>query len=146
MRLQLDRSFISRLESIGEIRKGGRVAAIGFPLANTEELSAVCERFGLDFILLLNNRERWEMVQGKQALEFFNRVLELVARLRDFDTLIMITSDKWFNLAGVLLDMQIIHLDLGPTPIDEDRAVNPDRLESLLGQVISDQAKGAPSK
>jgi transcriptional regulator with XRE-family HTH domain len=135
-RLQLDRSFLSRLESIGEIRKGSRVAVIGFPLANAAELSAVCSEYGLDFFLILNNLERWNMVQDKQALDFFNTMFELVTRLRQFDTLIMITSDKWFNLAEALLDLQIMHLDLGPTPIDDDRTVDPEYLRDTLKQVM----------
>jgi transcriptional regulator with XRE-family HTH domain len=135
-RLQLDRSFLSRLESIGEIRKGSRVAVIGFPLANAAELSAVCRAYGLDFFLLLNNLDRWEMVQDKQALDFFNTIFELVTRLRQFDTLIMITSDKWYNLAEALLDLQIMHIDLGPTPIDNDRTVDPEHLRDTLKQVL----------
>jgi len=135
-RLQLDRSFLSRLESIGEIRKGSRVAVIGFPLANAAELSAVCSAYGLDFFLLLNNLDRWKMVQDKQALDFFNTIFELVTRLRQFDTLIMITSDKWYNLAEALLDLQIMHIDLGPTPIDDDRTVDPEHLRDTLKQVL----------
>ena len=80
-KLQLDRSFVSRLESVGEIRRGNRVAVIGFPLLNTAELIAICRAYGLDFYLLLNNQERWDLVRDKQALDFFNSMLELVARL-----------------------------------------------------------------
>jgi transcriptional regulator with XRE-family HTH domain len=140
-RLQLDRSFLSRLESIGEIRKGNRVAVIGFPLANTAELSAICSAYDIDFYLLLNNRERWDMVRDEQALDFFNRILELVARLREFDTLIMITSEKWFHLAEVLLGGQIINLNLGPSPIEEDRNFEPERLEKTLKQVMTRQRR-----
>ncbi len=135
-RLQLDRSFLSRLESIGEIRKGSRVAVIGFPLSNAAELSAVCSEHGFDFFLLLSNLERWNMVQDKQALDFFNTIFELVTRLRQFDTLIMITSDKWHNLAEALLDLQIIHLDLGPTPIENDRTIDPEHLRDTLKQIL----------
>ncbi len=138
-RLNLDRSFISRLESIGEIRKGNRVAVIGFPLANTAEIAEICRSYGLDFYLLLNNQERWDMVRDKKALDFFNRMLELLARLREFDTLIMITSEKWQHLAEALLNIQIIFLSLGPTPIEEDRPVDPGRFEDTLKQVLKRQ-------
>ncbi len=141
-RLNLDRSFISRLESIGEIRKGNRVAVIGFPLANTAEIAEICRSYGLDFYLLLNNQERWDMVRDKKALDFFNRMLELLARLREFDTLIMITSEKWQHLAEALLNIQIIFLSLGPTPIEEDRPVDPGRFEDTLKQVLKRLAKG----
>ena len=138
VRLHLDRSFISRLESIGEIRKGRRIAVIGFPLANSGELSEICREFGLDFYLLLNDRERWELVQDKQALDFFNRMLDIVTRLREYDTLIMITSEKWFHLAEALLNLQIIFISLGPTPISEDHIIEPQLLKDKIRQVLQD--------
>ena len=138
-RLNLDRSLISRIESIGEIRKGSRVAVIGFPLSNKEEIASICSEKGLDLYLLLNNSERWDMVRDKQALDFFNDIFELVARLRQFDTLIMITSEKWHHLAEALLNIQVVHLTLGQTPIEEDRRVDPEQFRETLGQVLSRQ-------
>jgi transcriptional regulator with XRE-family HTH domain len=136
-RLQLDRSFVSRLESVGEIRKGNRVAVIGFPLANRDTIADICRAAGLDFYLLMTNEERWDMVRDKQALDFFNRVLELVKRLREFDTLIMITSDKWRQLAEALLDIQIVYINLGSTPIQEDREINLDLFNQTLDMVLN---------
>ncbi len=144
-RLHLDRSFVSRLEAIGEIRKGNRVAVIGFPLENTEQLSDLCRSYGLDFYFLLNNRDRWEMVRDQQALDFFNRMLELVARLREFDTLIMISSERWYQLAEALLDIQIIFINLGPTPIREDRFLDPQQLKKTLDLVTQKHKKGEQS-
>lgn len=138
-RLKLDRSFVSRLEAIGEIRKGRRVAVIGFPLANAAELITICKAYGLDYYLLLNNQERWNMVRDKQALDFFNSMLELVTRLRGFDTLIMITSEKWYQLAEALFDQQIIFIKLGPTPIEEDCILESSILEETLEQVLHRQ-------
>ncbi len=138
-RLKLDRSFLSRVESIGEVRKGRRVALIGFPLANRDALAEICRNRDLEFYLLLSNSERWELVQGLQALDFFNKMLDLVTKLREFDTLIMITSEKWLHLAEALLDVQIIHIDLGPTPISEDCTVEETELDSILEQVLSDK-------
>ncbi len=136
-KLHLDRSFISRLEAIGEIRKGNRVAVIGFPLSNNDQLAEICREYGLDFYLLLNNEQRWELVQNKQALDFFNTALDLVTRLREFDTLIMITSEKWYRLAEALLDLQIIQIDLGATPIESDRTIDPLLLRNTIEQVFS---------
>ncbi|HAI51924.1 MAG TPA: transcriptional regulator, partial [Firmicutes bacterium] len=47
-RVGCDRSFISRLESLAEVRKGGSLAVIGFPLSNTGELKALCRELGVD--------------------------------------------------------------------------------------------------
>jgi transcriptional regulator with XRE-family HTH domain len=140
-RLCLDRSFISRLESAGEIRKGKRVAAVGFPIENAAELTLICRALGLDYFMILNNRERWELVSGKQALDFFNQMLEIVARLRGFDTLVLLTSERWYNLAEALLDLQIVYISLGTTPVEEDRPVDPEQFRRVLTQVI-DNGKG----
>jgi len=37
-RVGIDRTVISKLETLGEVRKGGRVALVGFPIENREEL------------------------------------------------------------------------------------------------------------
>lgn len=137
VRLNLDRSFVSRLEAAGEIRRGSRVAVVGFPLANVEELSELCCSYGLDYYLLMTNRERWGMVRDQKALDFIDRVFEMIARLRDFDTLIMISSEKWYRLAEVLLDLQVLFINLGPTPIQEDCYVEPGLLDKILAGVIA---------
>ncbi len=144
-RLNLDRSFVSRIEAVGEIRKGNKVAVIGFPLSNTAELADLCRLYGLDYFLLLDNRQRWDMVKDKQALDFFNHIFEMIANLRKFDTLVMISSEKWYHLAEALLDIQIIYIDLGPTPIQEDRYLNPEQLQQTLDNVLEYKGKGEPS-
>ena len=50
-RVGCDRTFISRLESLAEIRKGGSLAVIGFPLGNTEELEHLCQELGVEYTL-----------------------------------------------------------------------------------------------
>lgn len=138
-RLHIDRSLVSRIETIGEIRKGSRVAVIGFPLANADQLSDICRDYGLDFFLLLDNEKRWDLVRDQQALDFFNRMFEMIARLREFDTLIMISSEKWHHLAEALLDIQIIYINLGATPIQEDCFIDPKYFKKVLDLVIETQ-------
>ncbi|NLA26346.1 MAG: helix-turn-helix transcriptional regulator [Firmicutes bacterium] len=140
-RLSLDRSFISRLETIGEVRKGKRLAAIGFPVENKEELGSACQDLGVEFFWFMNNRERWELVGNRQALDFFNEVLELIARLRDYEVLVLATSKKWYQLAEALLDCQIIYIDLGPTPVREDRRVGLNRFRNLIVQVLKESGR-----
>ena len=142
-RLSLDRSFVSRLEAAGEIRKGERVAAIGFPVANKEEILDICHEMGLDFSLILTDAERWALAGDKKALEFFNQMMDLLARLRSFDTLVLITSEKWYRLAEALLDMQIIFISLGPTPVNENCRVDPGLFRGTLEQILDAHKKGA---
>jgi len=50
--LGVDRSFVSRLETLGEIRKGSKIALIGFPVGNKDELKQVADEFGVDYCYL----------------------------------------------------------------------------------------------
>lgn len=141
-RLSLDRSFISRLEAAGEIRKGRRVAVIGFPVLNKEDLLEVCRDLGLDFVFILTDRERWDLVGSQNAMDFFNRIMEIISLLRDFDTLVLLSSDRWYRLAEALLDLQIVFFNLGETPVREDCTVDPARFRETLLAILHPQLKG----
>ncbi len=135
-RLSLDRSFVSRLEAIGEVRKGKRVAVIGFPIENKQELIHICRERGLDFTFLLSNQERWSLVGRQKALDFFNQAMEIISRLKEYDTLILITSERWYRLAEALLDLQIIFVNLGPTPVEKNCRVDPALFERTLRDIV----------
>ena len=57
--LGLDRSFISRLEAVGEVRKGTKIALIGFPLSNCDEIAQIAKELGIDYVWLMDDRQRW---------------------------------------------------------------------------------------
>src|SRR6056297_1308705 len=61
--LNLERSFISRLESIGEVRKGNKIALVGFPIENKEEIINLAKEYGLEYILIMTEKERWNFIQ-----------------------------------------------------------------------------------
>lgn len=135
-RLSLDRSFVSRLEAIGELRKGKKVAVIGFPIKNKEQLLEICREKGLDYTFILSDAERWALAGEHKALDFFNRIMDIVACLRDFDTLVLATSEKWHRLAEALFDLQIIYLSLGPTPLPGDCTVDPVHFRATLENIL----------
>ncbi|HEX6971418.1 MAG TPA: transcriptional regulator [Limnochordia bacterium] len=131
--LGIDRAFISHLERLGEVKKGGRVAVIGFPVANTEELRAVAQARGVEWILLMNNRERWGFVADKSGAELFNGVMEIISELQGYDAVVFIGSDMRIRLAKSVLGADaVIGWELGPSPITEDRYVDPEALDRLL--------------
>lgn len=137
-RLGLDRTFISRLETLGEVRKGKRLAVIGFPLLNHDEISRIAASRGVEFAWLMSEKERWELVQGQSALDFFDYIMEKIAALRRFDLVVFIGSKKWQKIAEALLDCQVIFLELGSSPITEDCTLDPHRFAQILEQVIGD--------
>jgi len=131
----IDRAFVSHLERLGEVRRGRRIALIGFPVKNKDELAALAREEGVDFVLLLNNAERWSYVEGVSGAELFNRVMEIIARIRECDQIVFLGSDmriRWME--SVLGTDRVIGIELGPSPITEDRYVPPERVRDVLAQ------------
>lgn len=131
--MNVDRAFVSRLESLGEVRKGRQLAVIGFPLGNKDELEQVAHEAGVDFTLLLDNVERWDFIEEVSGAELFQRVLGIIARLRECDTVVFLGSDmriQWIE--AVLGPERVVSVDLGPSPIAHDCYVAPERLREIL--------------
>ncbi|MFW6287759.1 MAG: helix-turn-helix domain-containing protein [bacterium] len=128
----VERSFISRLESIGEIRKGKKIALLGFPIKNKEEIIKLGEKYGLDYILLMTEKERWSFIQNKSGLELFNQLIEMIVKLKEFDLIIFLGSDMRLDLIEKLIDGNIIGVELGESPIQEDQYVEVGKIEDII--------------
>lgn len=131
----VQRSFVSFLETLGEVRRGPRVALVAFPVANCEEVTAVAERHAVDFVLVLSQAER-EGIEHGDASQIFNQLLETIAVLRDFDTLVLAASDKRIKTIEKILGKEVVALSLGPSPLREDVTLDIDALESVLSGVM----------
>ncbi|MCL5676491.1 MAG: transcriptional regulator [Firmicutes bacterium] len=134
-RLRLDRTLISRLESIGELRKGATIAVVGFPILNKDEIRHVAEEEGADYVFLLNEGERRAFLEKRDGLKVFNEVMELVAHVRQYDVVILLVSDKRMGIIGALLDREVVPFEIGKSPIEEDKYVDPDQLRALIAGV-----------
>lgn len=131
----LDRTVISRLETFGEVRKGGRIALIGFPIKNCGELETMARQEGVDYCLLLSEKERWDFVESKTGVELFNKIMEIVGILRAYDIVIIIGSNVRIKLMETLLDKSVIGVQIGESPIADDRIVNVEDIRSIIRQL-----------
>lgn len=131
-KIGVDRTFISRLEAIAEVRKGGLIGIIGFPLGNKSELEAVCEKFGVDYTMIMTDKERWDFIQSTSGLKLINAIMDIIAKLRDFDIVIMIGSDMRIRLAEALLGDTVIGVEIGQSPIEKDVYFNTQNLIDLM--------------
>lgn len=136
-KLQIDRTFISRLESIGNVRRGGRIGLVAFPVQNKEELLKLADRYGIETRLILTNQERWQLVAKKNGLDFLNQMMEIIAQFRQCDTVLVFCSKKWNRLAAALLDSEVFATEIGSSPIAEDIYINPAKIESILTSFVS---------
>ncbi|BDG62095.1 helix-turn-helix domain-containing protein [Caldinitratiruptor microaerophilus] len=134
-RLDLDRTFISRLEALGEVHKGRRIAVVGFPLANKDELEAVCEEEGVEFTLLMTEAERQEFVRRQSGAELVNTVMELAARAREFDTVVVLGSDYRGSVIEALVGKDCILVEIGKSPLVADVYYDPAQLRALLRDI-----------
>lgn len=131
-KLKVDRTFVSRLEKIGEVRKGKKIAVIGFPVLNKEEVLEICREESVDFTLIMSEEERWNFLQKQSGLELFNELMEIISQVRNHDTVILLTSDKRAKLVGDLLQGEVLQMTLGQSPLAENRYVGPEDLRNLI--------------
>lgn len=134
-RLQVDRTFISRLEGIGELRKGQSVACLGFPVLNKDEIAEVLEKEGVDFIFLMTEKERLDFVNNRSGKELLNEIMDLIARVRKYEVVILIGSDERLRLSEAVLDGQVISLEIGSSPITEDKWVDPQEIKKIMRSI-----------
>lgn len=134
-RLHLDRTFISRLESLGELRKGATIAVVGFPVLNRDEIRRVAEEEGVDYVFLLSEAERRAFLEKRDGLTVFNEVMDIVAHVRQYDVVILLVSDKRAGIIGALLDREVVPLAIGKSPIEEDKWVDPEQLRQVIAGV-----------
>ncbi|MBI5231962.1 MAG: transcriptional regulator [Coriobacteriales bacterium] len=134
----VQRSFVSFLETLGEVRRGGRIAVVGFPIANVEDVRELCGRYAVDFSLVLSQGER-EDIEAGSATQVFNMLLDTLAELRDYDVVVLLASDWRIQTMERILGTDVIGLPLGPSPIREDRHVDLGQLEEVLATVAAQE-------
>ncbi|MDI3481827.1 MAG: hypothetical protein PWQ97_1482 [Tepidanaerobacteraceae bacterium] len=127
-----DRTFISRLENLGEVRKGKTIALVGFPIKNIDEIREVAFQEGLDFVLLMTDKERWDFVYEKTGIELLNEVMSLIYKVRQHDVVIIIGSEQRLRLFKALLDKEVISISIGKSPITQDKYIDPDSLREVI--------------
>jgi transcriptional regulator with XRE-family HTH domain len=131
-RFGLDRSFVSRLEGLGAVRKGMRLAVIGFPIENKEEILQLLNELGVDFQLIMTNRERWQFVEQKSGIDLFNEVMQITTRVRSYDAVILVGSRQRIKWSAALLDKEVVGIELGESPLTEDQYLDPQHLKLLI--------------
>ncbi len=134
-RVGIDRTVVARLETLGEVRKGGRIALIGFPVKNCDELAAMARQEGVDYCLLLTEKERWDFVESKSGVELFNTIMEIIGILRSYDIVIIVGSNMRIKLIEALLDKEVIGVQIGESPLNEDKYVKPDSIRAIIQQL-----------
>ncbi|MDK2991891.1 MAG: hypothetical protein PWP48_1124 [Clostridiales bacterium] len=139
-KLNVDRTFISRLEGIGEVHKGKDIAVAGFPIKNKDEVISVLEKHGIDFYIIMTEQERREFAESKNGAELINELMALLAKGRSYDVVIVIASDMRSKMLAALLDKEIITINIGHSPLTQDVYIDPALLDSVIESVKDKKA------
>lgn len=137
----LDRTVISKLESLGEVRKGGKAAVIGFPIKNCEELGLIAQQEGADYCLLMSEQERRSFVENKSGAALLDEILRIISHLREYDKVIMLGSNMRIKVLETLLDKDVVGVQIGKSPIEEDQYVDPEELRGIMRQLFIQGAR-----
>jgi transcriptional regulator with XRE-family HTH domain len=133
--LGTDRSFVSRLENLGEIRKGERVAVIGFPIGNKEEIEQLAKKAGVDYVWLMNDEERWAYVEDRSGIELLNDVIREISDFNQYDQVIFLGSDFRVRLIEAILGEKVTSVVIGESPIKEDVNIDVAEMISIIKAV-----------
>jgi transcriptional regulator with XRE-family HTH domain len=131
----VSRSFVSNLETLGEVRHGARLALIAFPVSNGEQLRELAEEFSLDFVLTFSQDERSRAELG-EARDMLNHLLDTLVELNDYSAVIVLASDWRVQTMKRLLDSDVIGIELGSSPLESDVEVDIEQLRSILSGVV----------
>lgn len=130
--LTVDRTLISRLESVGEMRKGKKIALVGFPVSNSQELIDLATAEGLDLVLVMSEVERIGFARSQNGADLLNQVMGLIAQARLCDAVIFIGSDQRLAMVEALVGAHVVGIEIGRSPMCEDVYVNPEQVRSLI--------------
>lgn len=141
----VERSFVSWLETLGEVRRGRRVGLIAFPVANGAEVKALADKHGVEFTLIMSQTER-ETISAGRGDAVFNQVLETLATLKDYDVLVLLASDWRVGTIEKILGREVVAVTLGPSPLRHDVEVDLEALDGILDGVTASDEGAATGK
>jgi transcriptional regulator with XRE-family HTH domain len=95
--LGVERSFISHLEGIGEVRKSKEIALIGSGLADVKNVEDTASKLGIEHVFL--NQDGTARIED---------ALQVLALLRTIDFIIFLGPSKEHKLLETVLDKKII--------------------------------------
>lgn len=135
--LGVDRSFISHLEGLGEIRKGFKLGLIAFPVKNKKEVEGLAEELGVDVYLVMSQEEREKKVEAAGGAYVFNEVMEILTSLVECDAIIVAASELRIRQAEKIFgEDRVFGINLGQSPIRNDVHVNTDELRELIKNLM----------
>ena len=128
----IDRSR-PRIENLGEVRKGKRVALIA-SVGNKAEIEAVAQSAGKTTMWLMNDGERY-IRPGPIRHRASERCGMEISGFQQYDQVIFLGSDFRVRLIEAILGDKVSGVVIGRSPIHEDVKVDPHEISAVIAAV-----------
>ncbi len=96
-------------------------------------------------MLVLSQDER-ESIESGDATRVFNQLLETIAALKDYDTLVLMASDWRIQTMERILGTEVIGIPLGASPLRSDVPVDLEELDRVLTSGVCPLAGAGQSR
>ena len=91
--------------------------------------------FNYEFIYLITDKERWDLVSDTDGATLVNNLLELIQTIKNFDTIIFLASNFRGQFAESIIGKQVLTIEIGKSPIKEDVMVDANEIRSLIREI-----------
>ena len=132
VKYNLDRTFISKLETFGKIRRSNNIAVIGFPIQNKDELISILSKNGIIDSLIMTEDEREDFVRSKNGADLVNEISQIISYYKKFDIIILLCSDKRNKLLESLFVNEVISIVIGKSPLSDNIFIDPEMLDEII--------------
>ena len=85
----------------------------------------------------MTEQERQDFIHNRSGKELLNEIMDLTAQVRSYEVVVCIGSDERIKLMEGVLDGQVISVEIGTSPITEDKWVDPLELKKILRSIKS---------
>jgi gamma-glutamyl phosphate reductase len=85
----------------------------------------------------MTEEERWAYVDRRSGARLVNEVMDLIRTLQGYDSVVFIGSDMRIRLIKSILKNPVIGIEIGRSPLREDKKVDPDMMRSILSELRS---------
>lgn len=132
------RTFVSHVETLGAVRRGGRIGFIAFPISNPQDSLALAQRYGVELAIAFSQDERLK-IEDSSSADMFNRMIDTLAALKSYDTVVIAASDYRIATFRAALDAEVVGIVLGASPIKEDCELNLEELEAVFKLLVQEE-------
>ena len=117
---------------MGEIRKGKKIAVVGFNIKNKDEIEKVALGSGVELIRLFGEKGKENLIKGKNGEDILDSAFKVFAELANFDLIVFMASKKRVRKAEKIFGKRIYGFVEGRDKNTEEIFIHPEKFKAIL--------------